>query len=125
MRPANPRVQEHTVERIHGIFRHLQPVARIVDDVGHEIDTRQSEGVVDWKFRLLIGGAKIGKDDSAIFEDRIGTLAAMLRYPAVRRLSRSFQDRAVHIEKPSVIAATNSMLRHDTVFERRAADGSS
>ncbi len=56
-----------------------------------------------------------------MFERRIGALEGLLLDLAVGRLAGRVEDRAVDVEFPAVITATNAAILDDTVFERGAA----
>src|SRR5262245_1430833 len=51
---------------------------------------------------------------------RIGTMAQSILKRAVRRLAWRFQDRAIHVEQPAMIAAAYSLRADQAELQRRA-----
>ena len=121
MRAGHPRVQEHAVERVHRVLGHLQPVARVVDRIGHEIDAGQRERVEHRELGGELRRTEVGEDEAGEFPGRVGAVAELARDGAVRRLAGRLQNGAVHVEQPAVVAAADAALGDDSVLQRRPA----
>ena len=121
VRAGHPGVQEHAVERVHWVLGHLEPVARVVDGVGHELDPGQREGVEHGEFGPQLGRTEVGEDEAGELPDGIGAVAELARDGARRRLAGRFQDGAVHVEQPAMVAAPDAALGDDPVLQRRPA----
>ena len=110
------------MHRIHLVLADLEPVARIVNLIGLEIrDRAPRPEIVFGKGGHFLGRAHIGEDNAGEFMGRIGALEGFVLDPAFRRLTRGFQDRAVAVEQPAVIAAADAPLLDLAEFERGAA----
>ena len=110
------------MDRIGPVLVRLQPIARVVDLVGHQaVALGVDQAVEDRKFRDLFRRTQIGEYEPGMFAGRVGAVAELVFDPAARRLARRLQDRPVHIVMPAVIAAADAALLDETVFERRVA----
>ncbi len=119
---AAPRVQERGVNGIHAVVLHLEPVAREREPRGGlEPIPREIERVVDREAGSPIGRPHVREDHAAEIEGRIRPLAEGVFQSAARRLPRCFEDPAVDVEDPAVVAAANPPLTDQAVLERRAA----
>ncbi len=121
-RAADDRVEKRGMGRVHRVFQDLQPVARIEIFLArdHAI-ARADEAVEHRERRLLVGRAQIGKDDAVRLTGRIGAVKQPVLQRAVGWLARRFQDRAVAIEQPAVVAAADALVADQAEFERGAA----
>ena len=121
VRAGHPGVQEHAVKRVHRVLGYLQPVAGVVDEVGHELDAREREGVEHRELGHVLRGAEVGEDESGELPSWIGAVAKLAGDGALGRLGGRLENGAVHVEQPAVVAAADAMLRDDSVLQRRAA----
>ena len=113
-------VQEHGVERIHGIFLRVQPVALVRKGEGDEPDARHLEEIEVWLVRDQVGRAHVGPDHAVDLGRRIGTVKETVLQSRIGRFARCFQDGAVDVEQPAVIAAADAPLGDDAVLQRGA-----
>jgi hypothetical protein len=120
MRARHAGVQEHRMERVHRVLCDLQPVTRIVDGIRHHVVGGLRHGVEDREFRHAVSGAEIGEDQPADLVRRIGALADLVLERALRRLAGRLEHASVDVEQPAVVAAADTVLRDDAVFERGA-----
>ena len=119
---AHLAVEEAAMDRIGAVLVALQPVARRVDRVRHQLAVLGiDEGVVNREVGQLVGRAHVGEHQPLVLLHPIGALEDRLLELAVRRLARRLQAGAVHIVSPAVIAAAQPSLLRDAVFERSAA----
>src|SRR5262249_29721223 len=96
---------------VHGIFEDLEPIARIeVFAARDESIARATEAVVERKGWPLLWRTHVREHDAVVLVDRIGAVAEPILERARRWLARSFEDRAVHVEEPAVVAAADSSL---------------
>ena len=118
VRAGHPGVQEHAVERVHRVLGHLQPVAGVVDEVGHELDAREREGVEHRELGHVLRGAEVGEDESGELPNGIGAVAKLAGDGTLGRLAGRLENGAVHVEQPAVVAAADAALGEDPVLER-------
>src|SRR5947208_737456 len=71
--------------------------------------------------RLLVGRSEIAENEAVRFMRRIGAVTQLVIQRAVSRLPRGFQDRAVDVEQPPMIAAAYPLRADEAEFERGAA----
>ena len=110
------------MRRVHAVFLDLQPVALPHRrGAGDQPVAGQIIGVEDRKSGLLVGRAHIGEDETRGFAHRIGAVEQAVLQCAVRRFAGRFEDRAVDIEQPAVIAAADPLVGNQAEFERSAA----
>ena len=109
------------MERVHRVLGHLEPVAGVVDEVRHELDAGQREGVEHRKLGGELRRAEAGEDQSGELPRGVGAVAELAGDGAVLRLPRRLQNGAVHVEQPAVVAAADAALGDDAVLERRPA----
>jgi hypothetical protein len=110
------------VDEVHDVVLDLEPVTRLdaldpAQLASLEAISWQLKSVIDGKGRPGVRRPHIGKDQAAVFMDRIGAVAEPVLQRPVRRLVGCLQDPAVNIKQPPVIAAANSALRHDPKLE--------
>ena len=115
---VHPGVQEHRVHRVHRVLGDLQPVAGVVSGVGHALRIDHVEGVVDGKRGPVPGRSQVCEHHAVAHLHRIGGLADLGQERGVRGLRRRLQQRAVHVEAPSVVAAAQAPLLALAVLER-------
>ena len=109
------------MERVHRVLGHLQPVAGVVDEVGHELDAGERKSVEHRELGHELRGAEVGEDESGELPNGIGAVAELAGDGAFGRLGGRLQDGAVHVEQPAVVAAADAALGDDSVLERRPA----
>ena len=94
------------MRRVHAVVFDLQPVAlpqgRCASD--HPV-AGQIIGIKDRKLGLFVGRAHIGEDEAPVFAHGIGAVEEPVLQCAVGRLSGGFEDAALDIVEPAVIAA--------------------
>src|SRR5207237_6109535 len=71
--------------------------------------------------RRLVGRSEVGADQAVRFMRRIGAVPYLVLQRAVSRLARGFQDRAVDVEQPPMVAAAYPLRADEAEFERGAA----
>ena len=106
------------MEGIHRVLDDLQPVAGVGQRIGDRFHPGNVEGVEDGKGRPFGGRSEVREDDPGPFHYRVGPGAEA---PANRRIlgfGRGFQDGAVHVEEPAVVAAADTARLADAVLER-------
>ena len=114
-------VQVDHVERIPGVFHHLQPVARRFDQVRDHFVAVLDHGVEHRERRHGLARPHVGKRESLVFNDRIGAETGAFLQSAADRFAGAFLDRTVDAVLPAVIAAADAALLDDAKFERHVA----
>lgn len=120
MRPRHPRVEKHAVERIHRVLGDLQPIAGIVNGVGNEVVIGQLEGIQYGEVGLVLGRPEIGEDQAFVFKCRVSAVTESVPNRTVLGLARCLEDAAVNVVEPAVVAAADTTLGENAVFERSA-----
>ena len=105
MNVADKRVEIDGVDRIHGVFLHLEPIAGLRDRIGYELVIFEFERVEDWKFRFFTRLAQVGKDQSLIFVRGIRGVREIAGNPGSFGLAGRLKYCAVDSVEPAVIAA--------------------
>ena len=123
LRPVHQGVQIHGMHRVDPVLRHLQPVAGKRAGIGHHLEARRLEGIVDGKLGRALGWAHIGEEQSLVLLHRIGALADVLEDRGLRGLRRRLQQRAVDVVEPAVIAAADAALLDVAELQRGATMG--
>src|SRR5262249_5591009 len=106
------------MDRVHTVVFYLQPIAvqgvawARTDPVPWHL-----EHVEDGKFRVLIGRPHVGKDQATILVRRVSAMEDAVLEGALGRLAGGFQDRAVHVEQPAVVAAADAPLGYQAELE--------
>ena len=122
LEPVQPGMQEHGVHRVHRVFTHLQPVARIHDLVGHQLGARQVvDGVIQRELRHIVGRPHVGEQQAVPFDDGVGTVASAFLDLGASRLAGRVQNGAVHRVMPAVVAAADAVFCDKTELQRRVA----
>ena len=62
------------MKRVHRVFRHLQPVARIVDGVGHHVIVGLGHGVEHREIRHCLWRPHIGKQQTLKLTNRVSAV---------------------------------------------------
>ena len=73
--------------------------------------------IVFGEIRSLVRWAHVGEQDAVFFRDRIGTLDHFFADRAIQSLGTDSDQRAVNIVVPTVIAANDSALRENAIFQ--------
>src|SRR5712671_2655423 len=121
---AGKGMEEGEVRRVHAVFLHLQPIALPQSGgAGHEPIAGQVKRIEDGKIRLLLWWSHIGEHQPAILAHGIGAVIQPFLQRAVGGLARRFEDRAVGVEQPPVIAAPYPFLGYQAKLQRRTAMG--
>jgi hypothetical protein len=114
-------MQEGEMRRIHAVVLDLQPVAVPKSRrARRNLVSGQVIGVEHREIRLLVGRTHIREHQSLVLTNRIGAMEKAVLQCAVGRLSRGFEDRAVNVEQPAVIAAADPLFSDQAEFQRGA-----
>src|SRR5690606_18845664 len=92
-----------------------------MDGVGDHLVSRNIERIQEREVWSELRWAHVGEHQSAILDDRVGALTDSMPDRTVLGFAGRFQDGAVDIEMPSVVAAANAVLFDSPVLERRPA----
>ena len=120
-------MEERLVGLVDRVVHHLQPVGRLVvgGPAGGLAQTdrkgRVLGEVVEGKRRRTVGRPEIGEQQPLVLAHRIGALAQLADIGVVVRLGRGFEDAAVGVEQPAVVAAADAALLDAAELERGAA----
>src|SRR5262249_60846977 len=107
------------MRRVHTVLFNLKPVALPHSrGTSYELVTRQVIGIQKWEHGPLVGVAHIGEDQPRVFMHRIGAVKEAILQSAVNRLARCFEDSAVDVEQPAVIAASDTLLANQPKLKR-------
>ena len=100
-------MQEARVDGIDDGIQYLQPVATERRLVGDHLQVGKLEHVVHGKRRAILRRAHVGEHEASILEGRIRTEPNPILQPRLRGLglARCFEQRAIDVEVPPVIAA--------------------
>ncbi|MCY1542438.1 hypothetical protein D9M68_781840 [compost metagenome] len=109
---------------VHDVLEHLQPVARVDIGEGHQLSSfRLGEGLEFRELRFFIRRPHVGEHQAAALKRRIGALAHAFLQLAALGLARGFQQGAVHIPLPAVVATTDAVFLNDAELQRRPTVG--
>ena len=123
-RAADDGVEERGVDRVHRVFQDLQPVARIEIFLARNDPVAwAAEAVIGGECRHFLGRAHVAEHDAVRLAHRIGAVTQLVLDRAGGGLAGRFQDRAVHVEQPAVVAAADALGADQAELQRGAAVG--
>jgi hypothetical protein len=93
----------------------LQPIAGVINIVGHHFDISQHGGIPFREIRPLFRWTHVGKNQAKVFHDRIRAVAHLLA--EFRILRGCFQDGPIYIIEPSVITTSKTLVFDNAKFE--------
>ena len=108
------------MRRILAVLEHLQPVAREVERERNDLGPELVVGIEDREIRHLVGRTHPREDDAGVLVGGIGRMAKPFFDRAVGIVG-CFENGAVRGEMPTVIAAAQTLVGRQAVFERGAA----
>ncbi len=100
--------------RVHSVLANLQPIAGVINIVGHHFDISQHGGIPFREIRLLFRWAHVGKNQAKVFHDRIRAVAHLLA--EFRILRGCLQNGPIYIIEPAVITTSKALLFNDAEF---------
>ena len=121
---ADDGVQERGMHRVHGVFHNLEPVAGVVVALaGDEAVAFAFPTVADGEGGDVFGRPHISENGAAEFVGGIGAVAEAVFKGGAGGFARGFEDGAVDVEQPAVVAATDAALRDQPELQGCAAVG--
>src|SRR5262245_26881391 len=107
--------------RVHTVFLDLKPVA-LPESRGasEELVAWQVKGIQKWEHWSLFRRSHVGEDQPGMFVHRIGAMKEAVLQSAVGGLAWRFEDCAVDVEQPAVIAASDTLLADQAELQRGA-----
>ena len=118
---GNPRVKKHPVRRIDAVFVDLEPIA------GHSNGVRQKSvagQIVDVELRerrTQVRRPHISEEEAAKFVNRVSAMEDTPTQRATVFFARRFENCAVHVVEPAVIATPQAVGFDPSELERGSA----